>query len=338
MHETAREPVTRDSGPGLGVTLLGTNGGPPPVAARYGISSAVVVNGRTYVVDCGRGALSQYLKAGLSLSSLTAIFLTHLHADHTVDTFSFPLLAGKASAGRGFHEPIGIFGPGPCGVPSRSAAALGPVPGTVEMMRPQSQAFAASTTFFLAEHVGADPSAMMHVHDVLPPPGTGTAADPAPAMSPFTVMEDSDVRVTAILVPHGAAFPSYAYRFDTDAGSVVFSGDTALTPNIPRLAQGADLLVHEAVALRVLEGLGRPEALLTHLASVHTDVSDLGAVAAEAGVGRLVVSHLSPGQPAALSNAAWRRLIDRSRRRAGFGGEMLLGQDLMHLDITSGDR
>ena len=116
----------RSSEAGLCVTLLGTNGGPPPLAARYGISSAVVVNGKTYVVDCGRGAVSQYVKAGLSMSSLTAIFLTHLHADHTVDAFSFPLLAGGGTAGRGFSEPIGIYGPGPSGLSSLSAGIPAP--------------------------------------------------------------------------------------------------------------------------------------------------------------------------------------------------------------------
>jgi hypothetical protein len=58
---------------GLSLTPLGTNSGPPPLAARYGISQALVVNGRTYVVDCGRGAASQYLRAGLSMPSLTAV-------------------------------------------------------------------------------------------------------------------------------------------------------------------------------------------------------------------------------------------------------------------------
>src|SRR5579871_3916691 len=45
---------------GMSVILLGTNGGPPPLAARYGISSALVVNGKVYVIDCGRGSLSQF--------------------------------------------------------------------------------------------------------------------------------------------------------------------------------------------------------------------------------------------------------------------------------------
>ncbi|MEZ3179496.1 MBL fold metallo-hydrolase [Streptomyces pimonensis] len=52
----------------------------------------MTVGGETYLVDCGRGAVTQYLRAGLSMPSLKGILLTHLHADHIVDYFGFPLL------------------------------------------------------------------------------------------------------------------------------------------------------------------------------------------------------------------------------------------------------
>jgi hypothetical protein len=37
------------------LVLLGTAGAPLPVPGRAGISSALVVDGRVFVVDCGRG-------------------------------------------------------------------------------------------------------------------------------------------------------------------------------------------------------------------------------------------------------------------------------------------
>ncbi|MFB9317878.1 MBL fold metallo-hydrolase [Cryptosporangium minutisporangium] len=317
----------------LEVTLLGTNGGPPPLAGRFGISSALVVNGATYVVDCGRGAVSQYVRAGLSMPSLTAIFLTHLHADHTVDYFSFPLLAGGASGTRGFSEPIGVYGPGPSGHESGVAGAPGPVPGTVEMTRLANRAFAAHTTFFSSEHFGVDPASMVDVHDVLPPASVGASlTETAPPMEPFVVMTDDNVRVSAVLVPHGAVFPAYAYRFDTAHGSVVFSGDTARSDNLGRLAHRADLLVHEAAAAEALPALGLRPALLEHIRDVHTDVADLGAIAVAADVGAVVVNHLSPG---ALAAEEWQSLIDRSRENAGFRGEMILGEDLMRIPVSA---
>jgi ribonuclease BN (tRNA processing enzyme) len=320
---------------GVSVTLLGTNGGPPPLAARFGISSALTVNGKTFVIDCGRGSLSQYVRAGLSLKSLAGIFLTHLHSDHTVDYFSYPLLSATTAA----FTSTEVYGPGPAGEPSLVPSAPGPVPGIAALTSLANQAFAASTTFFKAENVGADPATLVNVHEVLPPASAGASlAMPAPVMTPFTVLETSDVKVTAICVPHGAVFPAYSYRFDTDHGSVVFSGDTAPTPNIITLAKDADLLVHEAVDLAVYETLGLPPALLAHLKAVHTDVSLLGQIAADSGVQTLVASHLGPGDPSILSDAGWRQALRDSARQAGFRGRMILGEDLMQIPVTGRKR
>jgi ribonuclease BN (tRNA processing enzyme) len=315
----------------LSVTLLGTNGGPPPLAARYGISSALTVNGKTYVIDCGRGSVSQFVRAGLSLPSMAGMFLTHLHSDHTVDYFSYPLL----SATTGVFQSTEVYGPGPAGEDSLVPSAPGPVPGTAELTSLSNQAFAASTTFFKAENIGADPATLVHVHEIMPPASSGASLDNrAPVMAPFTVMETSDVKVSAILVPHGEVYPSYAYRFDTDHGSVVFSGDTAPTPNIITLAHHADLLVHEAVDLAVYEQLGLPPALLDHLKAVHTDVSLLGQIAAESHVRTLVASHLGPGDPNVLSDAGWRKALRDSARQAHFRGQMILGEDLMQIPVS----
>ncbi|UUU29336.1 MBL fold metallo-hydrolase [Streptomyces sp. CA-210063] len=325
------------SGAGLSLVLLGTNSGPPPLAGRYGISSALMVNGRTYVVDCGRGAVTQYLRAGLSMPSLAGIFLTHLHADHIVDYYSFPLLSAGASGGQGFRTPVSVYGPGPAGIPSTVAGAPGALPGTVEMTRLAGQAYAAHPTFFMTEHIGIDPATLLNVHDVLPPAGVGASTtNTAPAMRPFTVMENDDVKVTAVLVPHGAAFPAYAYRFETDHGSVVFSGDTAPTPNIVTLARNADVLVHEALHPEGLASLGLPPALIDHILATHTDVAELGRIAAEAEAGALVATHLGPGDPAVVSDGTWRRLLRDSARRAGYSGRMLLGADLMHVPVRRG--
>lgn len=152
-------------------------------------------------------------------------------------------------------------------------------------------------------------------------------------MRPFTVMENDDVKVTAVLVPHGAVFPAYAYRFDTDHGSVVFSGDTTPTPNLVTLARGADVLVHEALYPEGLTGLGLPQALVDHIMAGHTDVAELGRIAAQSDVRTLIATHLGPGQRTAVSDATWRRLLRDSARDADYGGRMLLGSDLMHVAV-----
>jgi ribonuclease BN (tRNA processing enzyme) len=60
------------------MVLLGTAGGPLPVAGRAGISSALIVDQRVFVVDCGRGSPSAFADRGLDFRQLEAVFLTHL--------------------------------------------------------------------------------------------------------------------------------------------------------------------------------------------------------------------------------------------------------------------
>jgi hypothetical protein len=48
-----------------------------PVAGRAGISSALIVDERVLVIDCGRGSPSAFANAGLDFSRLEAVFLTH---------------------------------------------------------------------------------------------------------------------------------------------------------------------------------------------------------------------------------------------------------------------
>ena len=99
---------------------------------------------------------------------------------------------------------------------------------------------------------------------------------PARDMAPFKVYEDDRVKVTATLVNHFPVWPAFAYRFDSDDGSIVFSGDTCRCDNLIRLAQGDDILVHETIVTTWAEVLfpkpprAPEEGLQNHLLSAHT--------------------------------------------------------------------
>ena len=94
------------------LVLLGTAGAPLPVAGRGGISSALIVGERVFVIDCGRGSPSAFADAGLSFSRLEAVFLTHLHADHIGDLPGMILYGWGVRAGdNGPRAPIRVYGP-----------------------------------------------------------------------------------------------------------------------------------------------------------------------------------------------------------------------------------
>ena len=65
--------------------LLGTNGGPRPNPLRPSPAKVILVNEVPYVVDCGSGVAWQLVSAGVDLTDLGYIFVTHQHSDHNLD-------------------------------------------------------------------------------------------------------------------------------------------------------------------------------------------------------------------------------------------------------------
>lgn len=323
---------------GASVVLLGTSAGPPPVLERKGISSAVVVDGAVYVVDAGRGSVDQYQRAGLRYADLAGVFLTHLHADHFGGLYDYALFAGLGATPASDVVPAGVpvVGPGSAGAlppvngpdPVDVISPEAPVPGLAATLEGLHRANAYSSNVFRR----AAPMAVRDLTTLLDPreialPDVGASApgagpgDQAPPTAPFTVLEDDRVRVSATLVPHGNVFPCFAYRFDTDHGSVTFSGDTRPSENVVDLSRGSDLLVHEAVSL---PDTGLPPAFAAAQRSLHTLVDEVGGIAQAAGVGNLVLSHLIDfASPAHLDPADWRR-----RAQTGYGGRVVVGSDL----------
>src|ERR1700737_1750547 len=66
----------------IAVILLGI-GYPRPDAHHAGPSTAIVAGDRWFVVDAGRGTTMRGAGAELDYAKLRAVFLTHLHSDHT---------------------------------------------------------------------------------------------------------------------------------------------------------------------------------------------------------------------------------------------------------------
>ncbi|MDQ3974649.1 MAG: MBL fold metallo-hydrolase [Actinomycetota bacterium] len=328
-------PVTCSSDTRL--VLLGTAGGPLPSPLRSGISQAVVVGGRVYLVDCGSGVTRQLRRARL-LSSLHRVLLTHLHSDHDCDYFNLFLL-GWPILQR--NPPVHVYGPGPAGalpppdpdhrVPLVSPA--NPTPGLADLTRSHVEAHAYDLNIRMREAGRADLTALVVPHEIALPAAVG--ADPqrvAPPMDPIVVTEDDRVRISAVLVQHAPVFPSFAYRFDTADGSVVISGDTAPCPNLVTLAQAADVLVHEVFAddnaeQRPDDDSWEASQREQHLLTAHTALSDVGKVAAEAGAGRLVLTHFIPGDDA-LPDEHW-----LEGAGSHFAGEVIVGRDLLELRL-----
>jgi ribonuclease Z len=68
------------------------------------------------------------------------------------------------------------------------------------------------------------------------------------------VFEQQGIKVTAFLVDHSPVTPAFGYRVDYRGHSVVLSGDTRVSENLIRFAQGVDVLVHEVLDADTVRG------------------------------------------------------------------------------------
>ena len=298
---------------GTHLVLLGTQGGPNFHSGRNEAGNAVVVDGNVYVVDLGEGCLAALGKVGLSYRNVARVFLTHLHDDHHSDLPS--LLTHQWTDGR--TQPTVVAGPY----------------GTQRLVAAILQYAEANAAIRIADEARS-----------VTPKDIFSGVDIDATTEPREVYRDARVTVTSVENTHFSedakrAFPyrSLAYRFDTATRSIVFSGDTAYSANLVRLARGADVFVCETIEVaarrraferRVAQGAyaDNPEGVWKHIVETHAPTQDAGRMAKEAGVGMLVLSHLAPGALEPLTDDDYLRGV-----REQFDGRAIVGQDLMVL-------
>ena len=284
-----------DAKPKSRLILLGTAGGPTPKPNRAAPAQVIVVNGASYVVDCGNGVARQMVLAKLKLSSIRSVFLTHHHSDHNADYGNLLLLEWASD----MANRVDAYGPPPLS----------------EMTR-----------LFLALN---DYDIRTRVADEGRPPLKDLII-PHEVNAGGFVMQDENVKVTAALVEHPPVTPAFAYRFDCADRSIVISGDTRPSAALIELARGADVLVHEVMHLPALDELIATEpnakTLREHLIASHTTTEQVGRIATEARVKTLVLSHFVPGGYPFLEDDVWFDAV-----RPYFSGNLIVGHDLLEI-------
>jgi ribonuclease BN (tRNA processing enzyme) len=275
--------------------LLGTGGGPRPRKASSAPAQVILVNDAAYVVDCGDGVARQLVFADVPLPNLRHIFITHNHSDHNADYGNLILLAWTA----GLRTRVDTWGPPPLGKMTKLFFEM--------------NAYDINTRIADEGRVPLVP--LIHVHEL---------------SQGGLVMRDDNVKVTSTLVHHPPVVPAFAYRFDSADRSIVISGDTAPSDNLIKLAQGADILVHDALyepgVDRLVARVPNAAKLKQSIMSHHTSAEDAGRVAQVAGVKTLVLSHLVPPDDPTITDQMW---IDAARTH--FRGSVVVGKDLLEV-------
>ena len=242
----------------LMVQVLGS-GGPYTIGGRASSGYLVWRDGRAVaMVDAGGGTFLRFGETGARLADLSLLAISHLHPDHVAD---LPALLWLSEAVR--QQPLKLAGP----------SGAGPFP---------------SMDAFVTRLFDAGSGAFPILAGTLGQAGQGVRLDvttvDAAATAPTTVLNEGDLEVRALGVPHGNA-PTVAYRVRAGDRSIVFGSDqNGSNPAFATFAAGADVLV-----MHLTIGQEAPEPLTR----LHARPATVGEVARAARPGRLVLSHLT---------------------------------------------
>ncbi len=239
----------------------------------------VIAAGKFFLFDAGQNASRQLSATASPFTKLEAVFLTHLHSDHmsgVADVLHSSWLMGRQ------HE-VNVVGP----------------PGTQQLLDGIHQGYSNDIE---------ERQRVLGVEYLETTVKLGQATEVTIDNEDAVVVHDADgLVVEAFRVDHPDWPYAYGYRVSYGGKTVVVSGDTKYTPAIAKHADGADMLIHEAVNLDMMEQIASalrqfggpvdPDRLAL-ISAVHTPTLEVARVAKEAEVKKLVLTHLIPPIPA----------------------------------------
>ena len=273
---------------GTFLVMLGT-GMPRPDPVCSGPATAVVHDGRVFLFDCGPGVMRRMAAAGLPIRGPEALFVTHLHSDHTL---GYPDLVFTSWV-MGRKNKLQAYGPS----------------GLKRMTRHVLAAWKEDIHVRIngLEHQTSD-GYKVKAHEI---------------EEPGLVYERDGVRISAIAVQHGCWKQAFGFRIDTPRRSIVISGDTRPTPAIVEAARGVDVLVHEVYPhSQVLPEIRiGGEAWPSYMREFHTSDLELGVLAAAAAPKMLVLHHI-------VRRGSDDEELLNSVRAGGYQGEVVVARDL----------
>lgn len=270
---------------------------PVPSPDRAGAGVLVRSEGAALQFDAGRATTMRLAALGVSPVDLDAVFITHHHSDHVSGLDD--LVMSRWIMDRLDEAP------------------------TLPILAPEGPA-----TDFLTRML--DP----WEHDLeVRSEHTERGTHPGYEVKPFQVGDGlievwshGDVQVIAGAVRHEPVTPAAGYRIETPHGVVAISGDTLACPEMAVLADGADVLVYEAMRFDLIRA--RPDHLHFVL-DYHADTLLIGAQAQELEIPTLVLTHLIPEPLTAEDRQGF---VD-DVRRGGYTGQVIVADDLTSISL-----
>jgi len=272
----------------VNVTFIGTAAGLP--TPERGLPAVLLdFNGEYILLDCGEGTQRTMLQLGFGLCKRMSIFITHLHGDHV---FGMPGMIQTMNLLNRVH-PLDVYGP----------------PGLKDFLQDTTFSTMSEPVFPIKVHETAQGKVMAcKAYSVEGAWADHSVPDMAyrfefgrstgrfrPANAESLGIPEGPLRSElkagrSVLLPDGRRVDAGEVLSAPVPGiSVIYTGDTKRCEGVVGLAKNADLLIHEATFGSDLAEYAAEQG--------HSTASDAAEVAKEAGVGMLIMTHISARYP-----------------------------------------
>ena len=341
------QPQPEDPETCLEVVLTGTMGGPSVFNGLAGSGTLVrfgsVENDCNDVklqFDVGRGTTMRLSELGVGVNQLDAVFITHLHSDHTVGMVDL-----MQTRWHFFGKPLDL-------VCSADKRAEKPSPRTLSCGN-------------FADHIAdasmqageiAQRSAESNKRDAQGPSSMLNFM-PVDFESSETASEAKEVWASGEVSVKAAAsqhIPGHlSFRVDTPSGSVVIGGDagnklvspprpSSTSAAVEALAKDADVLVHST--MHPIFGPGEGSTFPPPIFHRQSTAGDLGALAERANVDHLMLTHLIPpigaksvGPYKVPGGALTEQDYEKAVAESEYKGQVHVGRDKLRLRLPASE-
>ncbi|HLM91987.1 MAG TPA: ribonuclease Z [Thermoplasmata archaeon] len=264
------------------VTFLGTAGS-WPTKERSASAIALDTERELLLLDCGEGTQRQFFQSSASFMRVRRVFLTHFHGDHFLGLPGLIQSMGLNNR----TEPLDVYGPPDAQEMVTRALGMGyytpRFPVAIHPLQPGESVELEGYTVRTARAVHPVPTLAYRIEE-----GPKRGRFDGVLARSLGIQGRDFARLEAgetVRVNDHVVHPADVMGPPRPGRSVVYSGDTAPSDDIRRLADRATLLIHEATAAREIEEEANQWG--------HSSARQAAEIARAAGVGTLYLTHFS---------------------------------------------
>ena len=242
---------------------------PLPSPGRAEACILVEAGDDIYIFDMGNGSVNNLTQYQLPWPNVQAVLITHMHSDHMADLPD----AHLQSWIQGRTEPLQVYGP----------------EGINLVTKGFELAYSADYQY-RSDHHGQEmlPMSVAGFNEI-----TITNNELIPNKTP-------GLEILPFVVDHYPVNSAYGFKITYKGRTVVISGDTINDGSVQKYSKDADLLIHSAISIDIVERMRRVapipqmDKILFDIQDYHTTIKEAGEIARDASVKHLLIYHSIP--------------------------------------------